>query len=115
MKTYTSTIGERIRQLRNDLSLSIEDLANEAEISPSFLGEIERNTKKPSLQSLEKISTALGISLSELFNYPVESLDSSDSIFLDKILVEVRDCSKAEQEALYRIIKQAIALKNINE
>ncbi len=115
MHTYSSTIGRRIRQLRNDISLSQEQLALKAGIAPSFLGEIERNMKKPSIDSIEKIATALEINLSELFNYNIDTLASSDNFYLDKILIEVRNCSSAEQEALYRLLKQVIAFKNIKE
>ena len=115
MNTYSKTIGNRIRQLRNDIPISQEKLAHVAEIAPSFLGEIERNEKKPSIDTLEKISNALGISLSELFNYEISTLSSSDNLYLDKITIELKDCSLAEQEALYRILKQAIAFKNIKD
>jgi len=115
MQTYSNTIGNRIRNLRNDISLSQEQLAFKAGIAPSFLGEIERNTKKPSIDSIEKIAIALEISLSELFNYNIDTLTSSDNLYLDKILIEVKSCTLLEQEALYRIMKQAIAFKNIQE
>ena len=115
MQTYSNTIGNRIRKLRNDISLSQEQLALKAGIAPSFLGEIERNTKKPSIDSIEKIANALEISLSELFNYNIDTLNNSDNLYLDKILIEVKSCTLLEQEVLYRIIKQAIAFKNIQE
>lgn len=115
MQTYSNTIGNRIRKLRNDISLSQEQLALKAGIAPSFLGEIERNTKKPSIDSIEKIANALEISLSEFFNYNIDTLNSSDNLYLDKILIEVKSCTLLEQEALYRILKQTIAFKNIKE
>lgn len=115
MNTYSNTIGSRIRQLRLENALTLENLAGEAGITPSFLGEIERNNKKPSIESLEKIATALRISLFELLHYNVDSLASSDNYYLNKILIEVRNCSNAEQEALYRLLKQAIEFKNIKE
>ena len=115
MQTFSDTIGNRIRQLRNDIPISQEQLALKAGIAPSFLGEIELGVKKPSIDSLEKIANALEISLSELFHYDVNTLASSDNLYLEKILIEVRNYSNAEQEALYRLLKQAIAFKNINE
>lgn len=115
MHTYSHTIGNRIRQLRNDIPLSQEQLALKAGIATSFLGEIERNTKKPSIDSLEKIAIALEISLSELFNYNVDTLDKSDCFYLDKILMEMRQYTMAEQEALYNIFRQAIAFRNLEK
>lgn len=113
MRPYSDTLGNRIRSLRNNASLSQEQLALKAGIAPSFLGEIERNIKKPSIDSIEKIAISLDVSLSELFNYNVDTLESSDSFYIDKILIEVKSCSIAEQEALYRILKQIIEFKKI--
>jgi transcriptional regulator with XRE-family HTH domain len=115
MRTYSNSIGNRIRQLRSDIPLSQEQLALKAGIAPSFIGEIERNEKKPSIETLEKIANALEVSLSELFNYNVDTLVNSDNFYLDKILMEVRNYTNVEQEALYRLLKQAIAFKNIKE
>lgn len=115
MGTYSTTIGNRVRQLRNDASLSQEQLAGKAGIATSFLGEIERNIKKPSIDSIEKIANALEISLTEFFNYDVDTLKNSENFYIDKIVLEVKNCSEAQQEALYRLLIQAIALKNIKE
>lgn len=115
MQTYSNTLGSRIRQLRTVTDLSQEQLALKAGIAPSFLGEIERNMKKPSIDSIEKIANALEISVPELFNYDLNTLSDSDNIYLDKIILEVKNCTKVQQEILYRLIKQALTLKNLNE
>lgn len=115
MRSYSDTLGNRIRYLRSEAALSQEQLALKAGIAPSFLGEIERGIKKPSIDTIEKIAIALEISLSELFNYDIKNSKSSNQIYLDKITIELKDCSLTEQEALYRILKQAIAFKNIKD
>lgn len=115
MHTYSNTLGNRIRQLRNDIPMSQEQLAFKAGIATSFLGEIERNVKKPSIDSIEKIANALDISLSELFNYNIDNLKDSDQLYLDKTILEMKNCSQLEQEALYRLIKNAIEFKRIKE
>lgn len=77
-------IGERIRDLRKSQNLSQEELANKAYISRSFLGEIERGRSSATIDSLEKIATALGITLEELFKnlYP---FNSKLNLLIDKI------------------------------
>lgn len=115
MTSYSKTIGERIHQIRNSLSMSQEKLALNADLATSFIRDIESGKKNPSTVSLEKISAALGISLRELFNYDLDTMKNHDDFYLDKILIEVRNCSNAEQEALYRLLKQAIEYKNIRE
>ncbi|WP_338832993.1 hypothetical protein MHLNE_18350 [Moorella humiferrea] len=59
-------MGTRIRELREERGYSLHDLAKKASISVSYLSEIERGAKKPSLKTLDKIAKAL--------NYPREQL-----------------------------------------
>ena len=70
MKDLTMTIekqlGMRIRFLRKQRNLSIEDLALEAGVNKNYLSDLERGMRNPSLKVLSKIATALKISISEL-------------------------------------------------
>ncbi|MBI5333518.1 MAG: helix-turn-helix transcriptional regulator [Burkholderiales bacterium] len=58
--------GTVLRQRRDELRLSQEQLALRAEINRSFLGEIERGHAIPSLQTLAKLAAALELPLSAL-------------------------------------------------
>ena len=62
------TIASRLRQLREDAGLKKIGLAKKANISHSYLSEIESGTKEPSFKTLQKICSALGISLAEFFD-----------------------------------------------
>lgn len=55
-------LGRRIRQQRNLAQMTQERLAEEAGISLSFLGHIERGTRKASLDTLVKICNVLKVS-----------------------------------------------------
>lgn len=59
-------IGERIRTEREKLSISGRELAKRAQISPSFLSDIEKGRTKPSLDTLTALSKALGVSVPDL-------------------------------------------------
>ena len=61
-------IGERVRTEREKLSISGRELAKRAQISPSFLSDIEKGRTKPSLDTLTAISKALGVSVSDLLD-----------------------------------------------
>ena len=65
--TVNKQLGYRIRYLREEKGLSIEALALEADINRNYLGDLERGTRNPTVAVLNKIATALNISLSELF------------------------------------------------
>jgi len=53
--------GERIRERRKELGLSLEELAARTGLTASFLSLIERNINNPSLDSLYRIAEALDV------------------------------------------------------
>jgi len=63
------TLGDKIRMLRNEKSLSLQELSTTAEISLSYLSEIERGTIYPSLNTLKKVAEALDVPASVLMSY----------------------------------------------
>lgn len=65
---HSDSIGEHIRILRVTKGLSQEKLALSAGITPSYIGQIERNERNPTVRILEKICCALDISLLELLS-----------------------------------------------
>jgi len=62
--SVSSQLGQRIRVLREKLSLTQEQLAAEAGISVSYLSMIENAQRTPHLETLLAISNALGITVS---------------------------------------------------
>lgn len=59
--------GEKVRELRVKKQLSQEKLAEFADVHRTYIGMIERAEKNITLVNIEKISKALGISISKLF------------------------------------------------
>jgi len=57
--------GEQIRTMRKEKNLSLDELAQKAGVSVSYLSEIERDYKTPSLKTVEKLRSALHISSRE--------------------------------------------------
>lgn len=66
MSDIYTAIGRRIREERTLRGLSIEKLAEMAEVTPSFLGLIERGERKLSVHTLDKITKALQAQPNEL-------------------------------------------------
>lgn len=60
-------LGEILRQLRVERSLSVRTLATRAGFSPSFISQVELNQASPSIASLERLAVALGVTLGEFF------------------------------------------------
>lgn len=61
-----AAMGRRIKAARRDRNITQEGLAASAGISLSFLGHIERGTRKASLETLIKLANALGVSVDPL-------------------------------------------------
>jgi transcriptional regulator with XRE-family HTH domain len=61
-------IGQRIRQLRELSSMSQKDLAYSADLDRSYIASIENGSRNVSIVNIEKISTALNVTLKDFFN-----------------------------------------------
>jgi len=59
----TPPFGQRVRQRRKELGLSLKDLAGRTGLTASFLSLVERNQNNPSLQSLHRLAEALEVPL----------------------------------------------------
>ena len=67
-------IGHLIRQLRNELKLTQEELAFQIGTDAANLSRIENNKQNPAPDMLEKLAIALGLPLSQLFLMVEQSL-----------------------------------------
>lgn len=64
-----NNLAARLRKIRDDRGLSLDDVAGKAKISKTYLWELERDiagTKKPSADVLLRIAQALSTTLAEL-------------------------------------------------
>ena len=59
-------LGKRIRDERLLLRLTIEQLAERVDKSTNYIGQIERNDGKPSLETIVDIANALGTTIDAL-------------------------------------------------
>lgn len=65
--------GLAIRQRRQELGISQEELSFRAGLHRTYISDIERGSRNPSLENIEKLAKALDISVSILFaNYGIE-------------------------------------------
>lgn len=69
MKKYLKiALGERIRELRNKDGLTLKELASKSSMHYNYLGDVERGTRNPSLENLERIAQGLDVHISALFS-----------------------------------------------
>lgn len=104
MSEIAKILGQRIRNYRTAKGLSQEKLAELSGCHHTYIGQLERGEKNATIESIEKISEALKVSLSTLF----EKLGGSDNGETRSIPLEcyefVSAKSKAEQEQILRVL-----------
>jgi transcriptional regulator with XRE-family HTH domain len=61
-------IGNKIKELRIQKSLTQEELANRVELSKGFISQLERDLASPSIATLVDILQCLGTNLEEFFS-----------------------------------------------
>lgn len=103
-------VGQRIRNYRTSQNLSQEKLAEMAGCHSTYIGQIERGEKNATLESIEKIATALKVPLSQLFEKLGEN-ENDNNIPLE-CYEFLSSKTKAEQQHLYRILLEMEDYKN---
>lgn len=78
------SIGKRIKELREEMGFTTNNLAYRAGISQSYLREVEQNDKNPTIEFLYLICQPLGVSLKEFFK-DEHSTDVPDQELIQKI------------------------------
>lgn len=69
-------LAQRLKKIRKDRGLTLEEVASQAGLTRGWLSKVENFRVTPSVTALAGISSALGVSLSELF----EGLDAKPAI-----------------------------------
>ncbi len=68
-------VGERIRALRNDAGMTIEELADESHTgSKGHLSNIERGLVRPNIYTLKQVADGLGVKPLDLMTFPKRSV-----------------------------------------
>ncbi len=97
---YTA-MGGRIRNARLDAGLSQSELAERCNLSVSFLGHIERGSRKMSLETLVTVCEALNLSADYLLQ---DELPGSDAV-IGNIIASVKKQGSYQYDRYITIIK----------
>ena len=125
MSKIVELVGNRIHEYRTRKKLSQEELADRAGLHTAHLGRIERGEENPTLESIEKIITALGVSLEEFFCFQNDSRNTGESLseeslskeilteetFFDKTVSYLKKMTGDEQKDVYKTVKMLIKWK----
>ena len=99
------TMGERIRQAREDMGYTRETFSEMANITPRFCYDIESGKKGVSIDTLKNICEALNLSADHLLDLKPLDTDAYDyTIF--HVLME--QCPDSYRDGLYRVMFRSI-------
>ena len=105
-------IGQRIRNYRTKLGLSQEKLAELSGVHPTYIGQLERGEKNATIESIEKISNALNIPLSTLFEKLNENTKKQRNIPLE-CYEFISAKTVEEQEHIFNILTEIEKYNNV--
>src|SRR5699024_7793204 len=106
-KTLNQQIATQIMRLRKEQGLTQEELAEKSNTDFSYIGRIERNQVNFSIQTVEKIITALKVTPAEFFEF-LKLDDSTTEIF--ELLVKINASEK--RDILLNMIEEMLKLVN---
>ena len=112
MSDITKVLGQRIRNYRTAKGLSQEKLAELSGCHHTYVGQIERGEKNATIESIEKISAALNVSLSTLFENLGTKGEGERNIPLE-CYEFISAKTKAEQEHIYKILLEIDKYRSI--
>lgn len=111
MSEITEIIGRRIRDYREGQKMSRETLAELADLHPTYIAQLERGEKNATINTLDRVCNALGITMEQLFekinNQPKRNTISCCCYNL------VHNQSPQKQKHLYAILKEIVNLESI--
>lgn len=66
--TVIKCFGASVQKLRYGLGISQEELAERADLHRTYIADIERGARNPTLLTIKKLATGLGVSTADLLS-----------------------------------------------
>lgn len=95
-------LGNRIRKLRKEKSITQEQLATRIEKTVQHISNVERAHTKVSLSTLTDIANTLDVSLNDLM---CDSLRNSGNAYSLEYSLMIKDCDENQYRKLNKTIK----------
>lgn len=103
------SVGERIREARKAKKLTQNQLADELEVSPAYISDIEMGKVNFGITTFMKITEALQISADRLLCTNIPEMEHINSTEISNTL---KGCDQSEVQSMIRILKEMVKLIN---
>ena len=99
-------IGHAIREIRKERNLKQEGVALEAGTNTGHLSRIEQGIRHPSLEMLERLAFALGVSVTTVVSRAEKiSLRTEDSVYIEEVCRLMAGMGQDKQRLATELIK----------
>jgi transcriptional regulator with XRE-family HTH domain len=107
-------VAERIKNIRKAKGLSQKEVITTIGMGSAQYSRIENGKTDPSVTTLEKIATALGVTLSELFaeNDPLKEVNSTDRTLIEKVQM-IEKLEEEEKKTIYTILDAFVSKQKL--
>ena len=111
MSDMSKALGLRIRNYRTQKGLSQDKLEELSGCHPTYIGQLERGEKNATIESVSKISIALNVPLSTLFE-KIDNITSTEQNIPLECYELIASKKTKEQKQILRILKELDMYKN---
>ena len=109
---FRAAAGKKIRRERLKMGWSQEELAEKADLHPSFIGQIERGLRAASFKTLERLGVIFGLKPADFLEGGRGAGEAYKPHPLERrILGLLKGCSTSEQQLVYQTIKHLLRQK----
>jgi transcriptional regulator with XRE-family HTH domain len=106
------TIGLWIKNLREQKGISQERLGELADLHRTYIGQMERGEANVTLETLDKVTEALGVTVVQLFRLISPDENIKMSYTLSQIMSALQDRSDKDQKAILQVLRTVFDWKD---
>ena len=99
------TVGDRIRQIREDMEMNQEQLAERAGLSKGFLSDVENGKRNIASENLLKIANVLGASVDYLLRGEVTESAKTEPVIIPPELAQAAEESEWSYAATVELLE----------
>ena len=95
-------LGRRVRELRKARGLTLERLAEKANVDVKYLGNIERGKENPTVATLEKLAGALSVKVHQILTFEHEL--QGERLLRRRISQVLEKCDQKELQTILKVV-----------
>jgi transcriptional regulator with XRE-family HTH domain len=104
--TLRKRFGNRIRQLRELIGLTQEQLASKVLMDYKYLGSVERGERNITIDNIQRIAEAFGVEAYQLFLFSFSGFKPQEEVIEDKIEDILERCDAEKKQLVLKIIAE---------